>query len=357
MNHRYWLAGVAAVTFASTLPASAQAPRSLFEASPAPVGGTPVTMGFQPVAPTKPQAAAPAPSTTSLAARAPEVPMPKEAKPVATRVSPATKPAASAPALDADKPAIERREAARPRRDRQFAARSNPSELPPPPGVSQSSALPTTTAPIAEAKPMSRSERRRAAREAKRQAATQAVAPASAAPAAPANPLQSLFAAPQPSSQPTTSYAAPASAGRAQIDALVSHHARLNNVPESLVHRVIVRESKYNPRAVGRGGAMGLMQIKTATARGVGYSGGPAGLLDAETNITYAVKYLAGAWRVSGGSHDRAVMHYARGYYYEARRLGHAGPRGRRGQPEPAIAAAAPAQTPSLFSLFSQPNR
>ena len=49
---------------------------------------------------------------------------------------------------------------------------------------------------------------------------------------------------------------------------------------------------------------------------------GPAGLLDAETNLTYGIKYLAGAWRVSGGSHDRAVSHYARGYYYEAKRKG-----------------------------------
>ena len=110
--------------------------------------------------------------------------------------------------------------------------------------------------------------------------------------------------------------------GRNQIDTLVAHHAKLNGVPESLVHRIIVRESRYNPRAVGSGGAMGLMQIKTATARGMGYQGGPTGLLDAETNITYAVKYLAGAYKTAGGDHDRAVSHYARGYYYEARRQG-----------------------------------
>ncbi len=114
----------------------------------------------------------------------------------------------------------------------------------------------------------------------------------------------------------------PAVAGRGQIDALIAHHAKLNGVPESLVHRIVVRESRYNPRAVGRGGAMGLMQIKTGTARALGYGGGPAGLLDAETNLTYAVKYLAGAYRTAGGDHDRAVSHYARGYYYEAKRRG-----------------------------------
>lgn len=114
----------------------------------------------------------------------------------------------------------------------------------------------------------------------------------------------------------------PALASRAEIDAMISKHARLNGVPEALVHRIVIRESKYNPRAVGRGGAMGLMQIKTGTARALGYQGGPAGLLDAETNLTYGVKYLAGAYRTADGNHDRAVSHYASGYYYAARRKG-----------------------------------
>ena len=109
---------------------------------------------------------------------------------------------------------------------------------------------------------------------------------------------------------------------RARLDAIVAAHAQANDVPVALVHRVIRRESMYRPHAVGRGGAMGLMQIKTATARGVGYRGGPRGLLDAETNLKYAVRYLAGAYRVAGGNHDRAVMYYARGYYYAAKRKG-----------------------------------
>ena len=155
-------------------------------------------------------------------------------------------------------------------------------------------------------------------------------APAAAAPA-PAGPA--LAAAPEPSTnwfgtffgqQPAQPRGTqlPALASRAEIDRLITHHARLNGVPETLVHRIVVRESKYNPRAVGRGGAMGLMQIKTGTARALGYQGGPAGLLDAETNITYAVKYLAGAWRTAGGNHDLAVSHYASGYYYAAKRQG-----------------------------------
>ncbi|MGB3867131.1 MAG: lytic transglycosylase domain-containing protein [Xanthobacteraceae bacterium] len=109
-------------------------------------------------------------------------------------------------------------------------------------------------------------------------------------------------------------------AQRASYEAMAAAHARANNIPESLVHRVIMRESRYQPHLTGRGGTIGLMQIKLATARGVGYSGNAAGLYDPETNLTYAVRYLAGAWRAANGDADRAVRYYAGGYYYAAKR-------------------------------------
>ena len=103
-------------------------------------------------------------------------------------------------------------------------------------------------------------------------------------------------------------------------DALVATHAQANGVPEALVHRVIVRESRYQPDLVGRGGTIGLMQIKLATARGLGYTGDAEGLRDPNTNLTYGVKYLAGAYRAANGDHNRAVHYYASGYYYVAKR-------------------------------------
>ncbi len=112
-----------------------------------------------------------------------------------------------------------------------------------------------------------------------------------------------------------------AAADRATIDALVARHAAAHGVPESLVHRVIKRESSYNPRASSRGN-FGLMQIRHDTARGMGYRGSAAGLLDARTNLTYGVPYLANAYKVAGGNHDRAVSLYSRGYYYEAKSRG-----------------------------------
>jgi soluble lytic murein transglycosylase-like protein len=107
---------------------------------------------------------------------------------------------------------------------------------------------------------------------------------------------------------------------RAQYEALVAAHARANNVPEALVHRVIVRESRYRPDIVGRGGTIGLMQIKLATARGLGYTGDAAGLRDPDTNLAYGIRYLAGAWRAANNDHTRAMHYYASGYYYAAKR-------------------------------------
>jgi hypothetical protein len=108
--------------------------------------------------------------------------------------------------------------------------------------------------------------------------------------------------------------------GRAQYESMVASHASANNVPEALVHRVIVRESKYHPSLVGRGGTIGLMQIKLPTARGLGYTGDAAGLRDPDTNLAWGIKYLAGAYRAANGDHGRAMRYYASGYYYAAKR-------------------------------------
>lgn len=104
---------------------------------------------------------------------------------------------------------------------------------------------------------------------------------------------------------------------RAQIEATAERH----DVPVALVQRVVVRESTHRPQA-RNGPYYGLMQILPQTARTMGYRGPPEGLLDAETNLEYGVKYLRGAYLVADGDHDRAVQWYARGYYYEARDRG-----------------------------------
>jgi soluble lytic murein transglycosylase-like protein len=106
-----------------------------------------------------------------------------------------------------------------------------------------------------------------------------------------------------------------------QMRALIRKWAKIHDIPESLLHRVIQRESDYNAGA-RNGPYYGLMQILPQTARGMGFSGAPEDLLNAETNLEFAGKYLKGAWIVSGGNEDMAVKWYASGYYYEAKRLG-----------------------------------
>ena len=106
-----------------------------------------------------------------------------------------------------------------------------------------------------------------------------------------------------------------------ELRALIQKWSKAHDIPESLIHRIIQRESDYNA-AARNGPYYGLMQILPQTARGMGYTGDPKGLLDADTNLHYAGAYLKGAWIVSGGNQDKAVMWYAKGYYYEAKRLG-----------------------------------
>ncbi len=106
-----------------------------------------------------------------------------------------------------------------------------------------------------------------------------------------------------------------------ELRALILKYAALYDVPVELVQKQIIRESTHRPW-VRNGPYYGLMQILPATARSMGFRGQPSDLLDAETNLKYAVKYLRGAWIVSGGDIDAAIMWYARGYYYEAKRLG-----------------------------------
>lgn len=104
-----------------------------------------------------------------------------------------------------------------------------------------------------------------------------------------------------------------APAGAEGIKAIVARHAAANGVPFSLADAVVRVESRYNPRAA-HAGNYGLMQIRHQTARGMGYSGSAGGLLDAETNARYGMKYLALAYRLAGGDTCRTIMKYQSGH-------------------------------------------
>lgn len=109
---------------------------------------------------------------------------------------------------------------------------------------------------------------------------------------------------------------------KSYITKLIDKYAKLYQVPAALIHRVVHRESRYDPKAFNNRGYFGLMQIKYNTAKSMGYEGPASGLFDAETNIKYAAKYLRGAWMVADNKLDTAVALYARGYYYDAKNKG-----------------------------------
>jgi hypothetical protein len=122
-------------------------------------------------------------------------------------------------------------------------------------------------------------------------------------------------------SLPATASAQQTGAPRDNINALIEAQAKAAGLPSSFVHQVVKRESNYNPNAKG-GSALGLMQIKHATARGMGYGGDAAGLYDPQTNLRYGIAYLAGAYRAAKGDLIQAYNYYNKGYYYAAKRLG-----------------------------------
>ena len=98
------------------------------------------------------------------------------------------------------------------------------------------------------------------------------------------------------------------------LNALIEQHASANGLPIALVRQVIRRESNFNPRAVYQGN-YGLMQIRLGTARALGYRGTAEGLLDPAVNMTYGMRYLAGAYAAAHGNEARTLVLYSTGYY------------------------------------------
>ncbi|API50917.1 lytic transglycosylase [Rhizobium leguminosarum] len=95
---------------------------------------------------------------------------------------------------------------------------------------------------------------------------------------------------------------------------LISKYANQYDVPVALATAVIRIESNFNPNARGSHGEIGLMQIKPATARMMGYSGSAKGLFDPETNIKYGMKYLAAAHDLGGGETCNTILKYNAGH-------------------------------------------
>jgi soluble lytic murein transglycosylase-like protein len=92
-------------------------------------------------------------------------------------------------------------------------------------------------------------------------------------------------------------------------DQLISHYCQIYEVDPELVKIIIDKESQYNPNAVSRSGAIGLMQLmpKTAEALGVKDSYNP------DQNIEGGVKFLHTLFDMFGSDLDLVLASYHAG--------------------------------------------
>jgi len=103
--------------------------------------------------------------------------------------------------------------------------------------------------------------------------------------------------------------------GKQKYATLIRKAAAKHGVPVKIAKAVVQVESNFNPRARGSAGEVGLMQIKPATARGIGYRGSTKALYDPATNLEWGMKYLAGAHKRANGDLCGTILRYNAGHY------------------------------------------
>lgn len=99
---------------------------------------------------------------------------------------------------------------------------------------------------------------------------------------------------------------------RATLDKMVAAAAERHGVELALVKAVVAAESAYDPTAVSRAGARGLMQVMPATAADYGIQD-KEHLFDPETNLDTGTRHLKRLLAKYKNDYGRAIMAYNAG--------------------------------------------
>lgn len=117
---------------------------------------------------------------------------------------------------------------------------------------------------------------------------------------------------------PTDAYLVERRQASGPYDDAIRHAALLSGVDPVLVKSVMLVESNFNPRAVSRRGARGLMQLMPETAQRFGVSD----RFDARENIRGGVEYLGVLLKLFSGDVALALAAYNAGENVVARYAG-----------------------------------